>query len=124
MTKITDEQKNKILQNLSAKNEWLVIGEIVWLIDKINEVAQYSSNDSKDWPILLTDERLEEVKYPQSSSSLGKAIQALRDNEVGLGLIELINYERKRRENQTQERNIYQGMKDIEESEMGCFAPI
>jgi hypothetical protein len=125
MTKITQEQKNQILQNLASKGEWSAINEAMSLIDKINTAA-----NEREWgenhPNLLTDEKLEVIQDPISGSNLQKAIQALRDNGFGLNLSELINHEQKKREEQSKkrgEKNIHQAIVDVDRVEMDHFMP-
>src|SRR4051794_32144422 len=95
------------------------------LIEKIN-VAENEREQGENHPNLLNDEKLEAIQDPQSNSDLQKAIQVLRDNGVGIALSELINHEKRKREiraNKRKEGNIYQGMVEIKDSEMGSFNP-
>ncbi|CAG8519934.1 10719_t:CDS:2 [Paraglomus occultum] len=125
MTKITNEQKNKILQDLSSKNEWKAVQEAGSLIEKINDVED-ERMPGEIYSNLLTDERLKDIQNPQPNSNLQKAVQALRDNGADLALDELIDHEKRKREiriNRRQERNIYQSMVDIKDVEMEHFDP-
>jgi len=70
----------------------------------IKIIDQYSSIEGEQWKNhlgFLTDEELKNIQNPQVNSDLEKAVQVFTNNNAEEILFELLDYEEKRRENQS-----------------------
>lgn len=94
MTKLTQEQKQKISKELI--DDWGAFQKAQWLIGKLEEFENYFSTKHElgEKPqSFLTDEELEDIQNPPPNSDLQKVIQIFQNNELGEVLTDLINYE-------------------------------
>lgn len=96
MVTITEDQKKHFSQWFIANSEWGALEKMIWLVDKINQLAAVNADSSLAQSI-LTNEQYESLKF-HPTSDLSKAVKFLRSNNFGLAIGELINHETKQRE--------------------------
>lgn len=91
MVKIAEKQK--VLKELIL-DTGKATQKADWLFSKIEQAEEYVSQTN--YPNLLSDEELKEIKNPNPNGDLGKAVLAVKNN--GIDLTNLITFEERKRE--------------------------